>query len=124
MADAIAQQQSVKRARFFYAVECPYENEMIGSVGHTLRGSDAADCGWFLLPAYWGKGHAVQAVRELLMLAFGAGGITRMTAWCSVENQASVRVAEKCGFRLTSQIQSRACFEIRTEEFHCLEKYD
>ncbi|MGU3776410.1 GNAT family N-acetyltransferase [Burkholderia metallica] len=120
LADAIAQQRSARRVRFFYAVEFQHVAGMIGSVGYTVRAPGSADCGWFLLPAFWGKGHAALAVRELLQRAFGSGGIVSMTASCSVENRASVRVAEKCGFRLIAEIRGRAHFEIRVEDAHKL----
>jgi [ribosomal protein S5]-alanine N-acetyltransferase len=116
LADAITQQRAAERVRFFYAVECPHVSGMIGSVGYTIRDADSADCGWFLLPDFWGKGYAAHATRALLVLAFGAGRMVRMTASCSIENRASLRVAEQCGFRLLTTIGDRCRFEIRKEE--------
>lgn len=118
LADVIAQQGSAERVRFFYAVEFQHQAGMIGSVGYTVRDPGSADCGWFLLPAFWGQGYAAPAVRELLLQAFGSGGIVSMAASCSVENWASVRVAEKCGFRLISRTRGRAHFEIRLDDIH------
>ncbi|WP_174956187.1 GNAT family N-acetyltransferase [Burkholderia aenigmatica] len=118
LTDAIAQQSYAERVRFFYAVEFQHVAGMIGSVGYTVRDLGLADCGWFLLPAFWGEGYAVQAVRELLLRAFDSGGIVNMAASCSVENRASVRVAEKCGFRLIAEIRGRAHFEIRLADAH------
>ncbi|MBJ9592945.1 GNAT family N-acetyltransferase [Burkholderia seminalis] len=120
LADAIAQQRSAERVRFFYAVEFQHVDGMIGSVGYTVRDAGSADCGRFLLPAFRGNGYAAPAVRELLQRAFGSGGIVSMAASCSVGNRASVRVAEKCGFRLIAEIHGRAHFEIRLKDFHAL----
>ncbi|WP_279609074.1 GNAT family N-acetyltransferase [Burkholderia cepacia] len=116
LADAIAQQRSAERIRFFYAVECQHVKGMIGSVGYTIRDSVSADCGWFLLPDFWGKGYAAHAIRALLVLAFGSGRMTSMTASCAIENRASLRVAEKCGFRLIATTGDRCTFEIHKEE--------
>ncbi|WP_408580462.1 GNAT family N-acetyltransferase [Burkholderia cepacia] len=38
-----------------------------------MRDSVSADCGWFLLPDFWGKGYAAHAIRALLILAFELG---------------------------------------------------
>lgn len=118
LADAIAQQRCAERVRFFYAVEFQHVAGMIGSVGYTVRDPGSADCGWFLLPAFWGEGYAALAVREMLQRAFGSGEIVSMAASCSIENRASVRVAEKCGFHLIAEIRGRAHFEIRLKDFH------
>ncbi|MCA8055691.1 GNAT family N-acetyltransferase [Burkholderia cepacia] len=116
LADAIAQQRSAERIRFFYAVECQHVKGMIGSVGYTIRDSVSADCGWFLLPDFWGKGYATHAICALLVLAFGSGRMMSLTASCAIENRASLRVAEKCGFRLIATISDRCTFEIHKEE--------
>ncbi|WP_423382751.1 GNAT family N-acetyltransferase [Burkholderia sp. LMG 32019] len=116
LADAITQQRCAERIRFFYAVECQHAKGMIGSVGYTIRDSASADCGWFLLPDFWGKGYAAHAIRALLVLAFESGRIVRLTASCSIENRASLRVAEECGFRLITGSGDRYSFEIGKEE--------
>ncbi|MBN3834914.1 GNAT family N-acetyltransferase [Burkholderia sp. Ac-20344] len=112
MADAITQQRSAERKRFFYAVECQPANGMIGSVGYTIRDSGSADCGWFLLPDFWGKGYAVPAIRELLVLAFGADGMVSMTASCSIANRFETSGSHRaCRFgciRVTSAIATTA----------------
>ncbi|RQT92140.1 GNAT family N-acetyltransferase [Burkholderia cepacia] len=81
-----------------------------------MRDSVSADCGWFLLPDFWGKGYAAHAIRALLVLAFGSGRMTSLTASCAIENRASLRVAEKCGFRLIAATGDRYTFDIHKEQ--------
>ncbi|WP_431189290.1 GNAT family N-acetyltransferase [Burkholderia cepacia] len=52
----------------------------------------------------------------LLALAFGSGRMTSLTASCAIGNRASLRVAEKCGFRLIATTGDRCTFEIHKEE--------
>jgi len=60
LADAIAQQHSAERIRFFYAVECLHVKGMIGRVGYTIRDSvlpDNHDRRPILLRNPQGRGH-------------------------------------------------------------------
>ncbi|WP_431189397.1 hypothetical protein [Burkholderia cepacia] len=42
--------------------------------------------------------------------------MTSLTASCAIGNRASLRVAEKCGFRLIATTGDRCTFEIHKEE--------
>lgn len=47
-----------------------------------------------------GRGYATEAVRAFLPSIMAQVGITRVMGICLAENRASIRVLEKCGFRL------------------------
>jgi RimJ/RimL family protein N-acetyltransferase len=57
-----------------------------------------AEVGWCLSPLHRGQGYAVEAVRELLTVAFELG-VRRAVAMCFADNLASRRVMERVGFR-------------------------
>lgn len=61
---------------------------------------DAPEVGWALVPGAHGKGLATEAVRAVLAWGESHFGRERRTV-CMIhpENQASIRVARKCGFR-------------------------
>ncbi len=61
---------------------------------------DALEVGWALVPSAHGKGFATEAVRAVLGWGEAHLGRERRTV-CMIDpgNQASVRVAQKCGFR-------------------------
>ncbi len=59
----------------------------------------AAEVGWALVPAAHGRGFASEAVRAALAWHEQAIGPQRTACMIAPENQASIRVAEKCGFR-------------------------
>lgn len=90
----------------FWAVEEKSTGAMIGEAGfvdlkreyhETLKG--VPEIGWLLASAAQGKGYATEAARACLQWGRAHFGPVRMIAAVSVENTASIRVAEKCGFR-------------------------
>jgi len=56
-----------------------------------------------LLPVYWGKGYATEAVRAVLKFGFRVLKLHRMEAGCAVDNIASIRVLEKVGMQMEGQ---------------------
>ncbi len=117
--DAIAQQASVERIRYFFAIDLLTTEEMIGSVGYTKVDPATADCGWFLRRHFWGNGYASEAVRQLVSVALGDSKLERLTASCRLENCRSIRVAEACGFRRVRQTQRRTYFELHLQRAPC-----
>ena len=55
--------------------------------------------GYILDPAHAGHGYATEAVLAVVTHAVDTLGVRRVTAGCFADNQASVRVLEKVGFR-------------------------
>ncbi|MEO7912354.1 MAG: GNAT family protein [Roseiflexaceae bacterium] len=53
--------------------------------------------------AAWGQGYATEALTEMLRFGFAVLGLQRIADSCDVENVASARVMEKCGFQIEGQ---------------------
>jgi RimJ/RimL family protein N-acetyltransferase len=60
---------------------------------------DFKEAGWVLAPSAHGKGYATEAVRAALGWAEGRFGPERVVCLIAPENEASLKVAHKCGFR-------------------------
>jgi RimJ/RimL family protein N-acetyltransferase len=60
---------------------------------------DAADLGYRIKRAFWGKGYATEMSRALVALAFRRPDIRRVEATAMAANRASIRVMEKAGLR-------------------------
>jgi RimJ/RimL family protein N-acetyltransferase len=72
--------------------------QVVGGVGYFKRATGAAELGFWLGTANWGRGLATEAVTALVKHGFGPGGLTAMTSSHFHDNPASARVLEKCGF--------------------------
>ncbi len=57
-----------------------------------------AELGYAVAPAARGRGVAVEALRQLTEWAFGELGMLRLELLISVDNVASKKVAERCGY--------------------------
>jgi RimJ/RimL family protein N-acetyltransferase len=77
-----------------------FDAEPIGMCGVELR-EGAAEIGYWLGVPFWGSGHATEAARALIDYAFGELGHETLAAGARVNNPASRRVLEKCGFQWT-----------------------
>ena len=90
----------------YWAVEEKLSGRFVGEVGFadlhrdmrpSLQGMPEA--GWIISPAFHGKGYATEAVNAIHAWAEKHFGPARTCCIISPENDASLRVAEKTGYR-------------------------
>jgi RimJ/RimL family protein N-acetyltransferase len=89
-----------------WAVEEKASGRMIGGIGFSERKRDRGDAldgvpeaGWMFAAAVSGKGYATEALNAALEWGRAHFGPTRVIAITALQNIASMRVAQKCGFR-------------------------
>ena len=94
----------------FWVVEEKATGNFIGEVGFADHKrnmdpplNDTAEIGWAFTSESHGKGYATEAVRAVSAWGDRNFGSSRTACIIHPENLASIRVAEKCGYR-TSQI--------------------
>jgi len=97
LAEAIAEQASPGRTKYFLAVERLKGGVIAGDVGFDLRENGEAGLGWFLPPAFQGQGLATEAAKLLIGFAFEHLRLRAVIASCDSANHASERVMQKCG---------------------------
>lgn len=77
----------------------------IGMCGLIKRDTlEDPDLGYAFLPEHWAKGYALEAASETMTKAGGHFGMTRVVAITSVENDRSIRLLERLGFRYERRI--------------------
>jgi RimJ/RimL family protein N-acetyltransferase len=78
------------------------DGRIIGTAGlHSIRWQvPRFEIGYWLRTSCTGKGYAAEAVRALSQVAFGQLGAERLDIHCDDRNEASARVALRCGFTL------------------------
>jgi RimJ/RimL family protein N-acetyltransferase len=82
--------------------------EAVGSVGfweRTWRGGEIYETGWFVLPAFQGRGIATRATADVIALARAEGKHRYLHAFPSVDNAASNAVCRKLGFTLLEALE-------------------
>ncbi len=63
--------------------------------------------GYMLHPEHWGNGYMSEAVRAALDHGFDEMGLDRVELWISEENRASLRLAERVGFRRRGRMRQK-----------------
>ena len=86
---------------FAWAIVRRADDRLVGSCGFVSRAPErhAAEIGYWLGRAYWGKGYAVEAARALVRYGFEQMHLERVEAKCFVQNRAGQRVIEKLGMK-------------------------
>jgi ribosomal-protein-alanine N-acetyltransferase len=78
------------------------EGIFVGSVGITPQSGwrdHIAEIGYWVAEAYWGKGLATAALRQMTDYAFSNRDLQKLSAAVLAPNIASMRVLEKAGYR-------------------------
>jgi RimJ/RimL family protein N-acetyltransferase len=80
----------------------------VGSVGfweRTWHDEEVYETGWFVLPAFQGRGIAAAATTEVIALARADGKHRFLHAFPAVENAASNAICRKIGFTLVEECE-------------------
>jgi ribosomal-protein-alanine N-acetyltransferase len=99
--DRIARTWPEHRALGFVAIA---DEQLVGALGLEDVTSEAASVGYFISSTRRGAGLATRALALLIGIAFNDVGIRTLTADIRPENVASLRVAERNGFRYVESV--------------------
>jgi len=111
----VEQEQARLRGEALAVALVAPKNEAVILGGASLYDVDLeqgrAGVGYWLAPEARGHGVATHAVRELARWAFSTLGLARIELTCGPENEASQRVAERCGFVREGLLRSHLAFK-------------
>jgi RimJ/RimL family protein N-acetyltransferase len=97
-----------------FALAEPDDQEVVvggGSLYDVALDQGRASVGYWLAPEGRGRGAATHTVRLLARWAFAELGLARLELTCSPDNEASQRVAERCGFVREGLLRSHLPFK-------------
>lgn len=85
----------------YFIIREQHNPQAVGDIGLNINRlvPDAAAVGYSLLPHVRGKGYAYEALSAVCQFALNLPGIKKISALALRENQASIQLLEKVGFR-------------------------
>ena len=94
-----------------WAVTLRETGEAIGCMGYFIHGEsnipigeEDAEIGYWIAKPYWNRGIATEALRAMIDYCFNVKGFLSLWSDFFIDNPASGRVMEKCGFKDTGEI--------------------
>ena len=96
----IEMQNYIPQERYVFRITDAAEN-FVGLMGIKMGHENykSAEVWYKLLPEFWNRGYATEALKGVLTFCFDILELHRITAGCAVENTASAKVLEKAGFQ-------------------------
>jgi RimJ/RimL family protein N-acetyltransferase len=89
-----------------YLVELKVSRAPIGICGLLKRDAlEDADLGYALIPEFWSQGYGLEAAAAVKSYADRVLGLKRVVAITSTENQTSIRLLEKIGFKFETMVK-------------------
>ena len=95
------------------------EGQVVGCIGYFIYGEsninigeNDAETGYWIARPYWNQGICTEALRLVIDYCFRVKGFHTLWSDFFVDNPASGRVMEKCGFRSTGEINY--CSKLQT----------
>ena len=89
-----------------WMVETRLENTPIGICGLLKRDVlDDVDIGYALLPEFWSQGYALESASAVIRYASENLGLKRIVAVVNSDNQSSIRLLEKMGFKYERMVR-------------------
>lgn len=79
------------------------DGDAVGAVGLRRTAVATYELGYWLGEPWWGNGFVTEAARRAMRFAFEELGAEKLTSGHYLDNPASGRVLEKCGFRYTGE---------------------
>lgn len=96
----IKDHQQEKMSKLTYSIRLKNSNDFIGICGILFGQAKykKAELWMKFNPKFWNQGYATETITRLLKSCFKEHQLHRVEAGCAIENHASKRVLEKCGF--------------------------
>jgi len=99
MLSAVEDRELGTRTHYAWTILLAEGSEFLGEAGMSLSADRflQGEIHYSLLPVYWEKGYATEAVKRLILFGFKELQLHRIHAGVCTENQRSIRVLEKAG---------------------------
>lgn len=99
--------QAEPRAQHRWILVTKSDSTKIGTCGFHCwdKSNGCCDIGYDLYPDYWGKGYMIEALKAICAFARSDMKLKGINACISIDNEKSIKLAEKLGFTFSGQIK-------------------
>lgn len=96
------------RTGMWWGISLKGEKDLIGACGYNNyeEQHQKAELGYWLIPGFWGKGYATEALRPVLEFGFDQMQLQRIEAFVEKGNRASNRLLEKLDFKYEGTMEN------------------
>lgn len=108
------QRQMKQGSALVYAITLGDSGELAGAISLTEITRNDANLGYWLGVPYWGKGYCTEAVRPFITFCFTELKLPMIYARHLIENKASGKVIQKCGFLFIKELSTSLQGKSRT----------
>lgn len=104
----------------YWAIALKETDELIGTAGFNLISfaNSRAEISYDLNPDYWGKGYMLRSIKGILHFADNSLEIVRTQATVIVDNQRSINVLERCGFKQEGYLRKYEVVEGELKDYY------
>lgn len=82
-------------------------DQVVGSCGLMYQNDERdIDLGYYFIPSRWGRGYATEISTACVRYAFDVLGLPELMATVDINNHASQRVLDKCGFKFREMVSN------------------
>jgi len=126
IAHSISQAAEEPRRSHNLGVVLKATNQVIGgiSLGVVDRERGEGAFSYLFNRTAWGQGYATESLRAMVRYGFEQLALNRLADSCDVENIASARVMEKCGFRCEEERDGERFYALTLEEWQKLVQHE
>ncbi|MCK4870387.1 MAG: GNAT family N-acetyltransferase [Gammaproteobacteria bacterium] len=105
-----------------FAITIKATGELIGVVGLVIKDNGSVpELGYWLGVDYWGQGYMSEAVMAIIDYGFSELKLSKISALHFMQNAASGRVLEKCGFHF---VRNSTCFVRKWDKEVAIKYYE
>ncbi len=126
IARSISQAAEQPRRSHNLGVVLKATNQVIGgiSLGVVDRERGEGAFSYLFSRTVWGQGYATESLRAMVRYGFEQLALTRLADGCDVENIASARVMEKCGFRCEDERDGERFYALTLDEWQKMMQHE
>ena len=106
---------SARRTHNRWVIVQKNDKQPIGTCGYHKwdQRNFRAEIGYDLHPNFWGQAYMTEALKAVINTGFENMGLNRIEALVSVENNRSVRLLQRLGFRQDGVLREYYCFDTK-----------